>query len=86
MSLLVMAHDIIILYEALNGSVWLNSKLEDKAQTANARAKVAGELLHAIEKQKKYQEKIALLDAELGASRDKSANLEEEFGKLKTDF
>ncbi|KAG1348048.1 hypothetical protein COCNU_06G018770 [Cocos nucifera] len=87
MSLLVMVDDIIILYEALNSFGYLNSELENKAQTVNARAEVIGELLQATEeREKKYHEKIILLDAELGASQSKAANLEEEFGKLKADF
>ncbi|KAG1347141.1 hypothetical protein COCNU_06G009700 [Cocos nucifera] len=76
-----MAHDITILYVALNGFARLNFELENKAQTTNARAKVVGELLHATEEQeKKYQEKLAKLEAKLGISQNKSTNLEEEFG------
>ncbi|KAG1370261.1 hypothetical protein COCNU_15G006270 [Cocos nucifera] len=38
------------------------------------------------EHEKKYQEKITLLDIELGTSRNKTTNLKEEFEKLKADF
>ncbi|EHA8587867.1 hypothetical protein COCNU_scaffold003427G000020 [Cocos nucifera] len=83
----MMTHDITILHEALNGFARLNSKLENKVQTANAWAEVAGELLHTVEeREKKYQEKLALLEIELGISQNKSTNLEEEFGRLKADF
>ncbi|KAG1370137.1 hypothetical protein COCNU_15G005030 [Cocos nucifera] len=91
---------IIIEAPARHRSTWmvieclLNSELEDKTQTTNAWAEVTGELLHATEKrEKKYQEKIALLQAKLASSRDKSANLEiqqkkdkKEFEKLRVDF
>ncbi|KAG1347802.1 hypothetical protein COCNU_06G016310 [Cocos nucifera] len=69
MSLLSMAHNMTILYEGLTGFIQLNSKLKDKAQTTNARAEVIKELLHATEeREKKYQEKLALLEVELGTS------------------
>ncbi|KAG1342349.1 hypothetical protein COCNU_05G005780 [Cocos nucifera] len=85
--LLMMAHDIIILHETLNSFARLNSELENKAQTIDARAEVAGELLHAAEeREKKYQEKLALLETELGINQNRSTNLEEEFGWLKADF
>ncbi|KAG1330735.1 hypothetical protein COCNU_02G007030 [Cocos nucifera] len=86
-SLLAKAHDITILYKTLNGFACLNSELQDKVQTANAWAEVAGNFFQVTEeREKKYKEKIALLDTELGTSWNKSANLEGEFGKLKADF
>ncbi|EHA8590104.1 hypothetical protein COCNU_scaffold015050G000020 [Cocos nucifera] len=82
-----MAHDITILHEVLNDFARLNSELENKAQTTDAWAEVAGELLHAAEEwEKKYHEKLAKLEAGLGITWNKSANLEEEFGWLKVDF
>ncbi|KAG1368372.1 hypothetical protein COCNU_14G008400 [Cocos nucifera] len=88
-----MAHNMTILHERLTGFTQLDSELEDKAQTINARAEVAKKLLHAIEEwEEKYQEKLALMQAELGTSRNKSANLEdqqkkeEEFERPKVDF
>ncbi|KAG1365786.1 hypothetical protein COCNU_12G007860 [Cocos nucifera] len=82
-----MAHDITILHEALNSFAWLNFELENKGQTADARAEVARELLHATkEREKKYQKKLAQLETELRISRNKSTNLEEKFGWLKADF
>ena len=48
---------------------------------------MAGELLHVVEeREKKYQDKLALLDTKLGISRNRSTNLEEEFGWLKANF
>ncbi|KAG1327982.1 hypothetical protein COCNU_01G019160 [Cocos nucifera] len=69
-----LAQDMIILHEGLTGFVWLNFKLENKAQTMNAQIE---ELLHAAEeREKKYQKKIALLEAGLASFRDKAADLE----------
>ncbi|EHA8590816.1 hypothetical protein COCNU_scaffold024833G000040 [Cocos nucifera] len=81
------AHDITILHEALNDFARLNSKLENRAQTADAWAEVIEEFLHAAEEQeKKYQENLAKLEAELEVTRNKSKNLGEEFKQLKVDF
>ena len=64
-----MVYDITILLEVLNGFARLNFELENKAQIVDARTEVAGELLHAAEEwEKKYQEKLAKLEAELGIS------------------
>ena len=66
--------------------------MEDQAQTVSARIEVAKELLHTTEEwEKKYQDKLTLLEVELVSSWGKATDLEsqlekEELKKLKADL
>ena len=50
---LKLAHDATILFEGLIAFGRLNHQSKDKAQIANARAKIAEKLLHIVEEQEK---------------------------------
>ncbi|EHA8587130.1 hypothetical protein COCNU_scaffold001460G000010 [Cocos nucifera] len=74
MSLLTMAHDITILYDALNGFARLNSELNDKAQTANARAKSnLGEEFGKLKTD--FQKEMEWAESTLAKERNKGAKL-----------